>query len=104
MFRWYRHSTICIVHLAQSGNIDDILHDEWTTRGWTLQELLAPYRIKIFNKHWVPMAGGENDIRWEVTELTKILERATGVPHDALRRKFKPSTSKVDERMTWAAR
>lgn len=42
MFRWYRDSTICIVHLAKSTTIEDILHDEWTARGWTLQELLAP--------------------------------------------------------------
>jgi hypothetical protein len=104
MFRWYRNSTICIVHLAQSESVGDILHDEWTTRGWTLQELLAPYRIKFFNKHWVLMAGGDNDIKWEETELGKILERATGVPHDALRRKFVPSPSKVDERMSWAAK
>jgi hypothetical protein len=104
MFRWYRNSTVCIVYLGQSEKVNDILHDEWTTRGWTLQELLAPYRIKFFNKYWVPLVGGENDIKWEETELSKTLERATGVPHDALRRKFKPSPSKVDERMTWAAR
>ncbi|KAG2147415.1 uncharacterized protein EDB93DRAFT_1337362 [Suillus bovinus] len=64
MFRWYRNSYICIVHLAQSMIVEDILDDEWTTRGWTLQELLAPCLIKFFNKR----------------------------------------PSKVDERMTWAAR
>ncbi|KAG0708438.1 hypothetical protein DFH29DRAFT_892514 [Suillus ampliporus] len=46
MFRWYRNSYICIVHLAQSMTIEDMLDDEWTTRGWTFQELLAPGLIK----------------------------------------------------------
>jgi hypothetical protein len=104
MFRWYRNSTICIVHLAQSENVDDISQDEWTSRGWTLQELLAPYRIKFFNKHWVPLKSGGNDIEWEINEVMTTLSKVTGIPIDTLRRKFKPSPSKVDERMTWAAR
>lgn len=101
MFRWYRNSYICIVHLAQSMIIEDILHDEWTMRGWTLQELLAPCFIKFFNKHWISMV--DDDKPWQEEQLMKVLGRATGIPQDDLRR-FYPSPSKVDERMTWAAR
>ncbi|OAX36716.1 hypothetical protein K503DRAFT_824140 [Rhizopogon vinicolor AM-OR11-026] len=56
MFRWYANSHICITHLAQSETIEDIMDDEWAERGWTLQELLAPGRIRL----------------------------ATDIPHDAL--------------------
>ncbi|KAJ8596144.1 hypothetical protein M405DRAFT_805851 [Rhizopogon salebrosus TDB-379] len=103
MFRWYANSQICIVHLAQSETIDDIMADEWTERGWTLQELLAPSRIRLFNKHWMPMTGDENDKNWKETEVMKMLSRATGIPRRDLST-FIPGPEKVDERMTWAAR
>ncbi|KAG1756008.1 hypothetical protein EDB19DRAFT_446368 [Suillus lakei] len=105
MFRWYRHSAICIVHLAESNNIKDILRDEWTRRGWTLQELLAPLCIKFFKKDWTPMTHDPNDKRKKRdTELMKTLVRATAIPVDNIYREFTPSSSKVDERMAWAAK
>lgn len=105
MFRWYRNSTICIVHLAKSTTIEDILHDEWTARGWTLQELLAPFAIKFFNKHWKPMTNDENDKRTEATtRILQILETATGIPRHEIYWQFTPGPVKVDERMAWAAR
>ncbi|OJA09063.1 hypothetical protein AZE42_11495 [Rhizopogon vesiculosus] len=103
MFRWYRNSEICIVHLAQSETIENIVDDEWTERGWTLQELLAPYMIKLFNKHWMPMTGDGNDKSDEETKIMKTLERATGI-HPLALMLFRPGPVKVDERMTWAAR
>ena len=103
MFRWYRNSDICIVHLAQSETIEDIVDDEWKERGWTLQELLAPYVIKFFNKHWMPMTGHVNDKSGEETEVMKTLQSATGIhPHALVF--FRPGPVKVDERMAWAAR
>ncbi|OAX39456.1 hypothetical protein K503DRAFT_84491 [Rhizopogon vinicolor AM-OR11-026] len=103
MFRWYENSAICIIHLAQSETIVDIMGNEWTERGWTLQELLAPHQIKFFNKHWMPMTGDVSDKSWKDTEVMKILERATGIPlHDL--REYHPGPVRVDERMSWAAR
>ncbi|KAJ8585780.1 hypothetical protein M405DRAFT_935811 [Rhizopogon salebrosus TDB-379] len=84
MYRWYFNSDICIIHLAQSETIEDILYDEWTKRGWTLQELLAPVNIKK-------------------TEVMTILSLATGIPHGDLW-VFRPGQVRVDERMAWAAR
>ncbi|OAX36057.1 hypothetical protein K503DRAFT_744950 [Rhizopogon vinicolor AM-OR11-026] len=103
MFRWYKNSTVCIVHLAQSETIGDIPDDEWTQRGWTLQELLASRKIKLFNQRWKPMTGDTNDKSRRGTELMKTLEAATGIPLDSLL-KFRPGPVRVDERMTWAAR
>jgi hypothetical protein len=103
MFRWYRNSEICIVHLAHSESIEDMTGDEWMERGWTLQELLAPESIKFFNKHWMPMTADGNDKSKSETEVMKTLETATGIPLDDLWR-FSPSPVRVDERMTWAAR
>jgi len=102
MFQWYRNSHICIIHLAQSETIQDIKSDTWMKRGWTLQELLAPYRIKLYNRRWVPMTDDENDKSQEGTEVMKALEEATGIHPDYLL-KFMPGPVKVDERMAWAA-
>lgn len=64
MLRWYRNATICIVHLADSLDVQNMKHEVWITRGWTLQELLASLSIKFFGKDWEPLchAGLPNDI------------------------------------------
>ncbi|OAX39850.1 hypothetical protein K503DRAFT_673387, partial [Rhizopogon vinicolor AM-OR11-026] len=102
MFRWYKNSAICIVHLAQSMTIEDIMDDEWTTRGWTLQELLAPDKIKFFNEDWMSMTDRRNDKSYLKTDIMEILERATGIPHHNIFR-FSPGPHQVDTRMAWAA-
>ncbi|OJA18945.1 hypothetical protein AZE42_10106 [Rhizopogon vesiculosus] len=103
MSRWYYNSYICIVHLAESETIEDIMRDEWIRRGWTLQELLAPVYIKFFNKHWMHMTRDANDKSSKKTEIMKTLERATGIPHKELQ-KFQPGPVRVDERMMWASK
>ncbi|KAG2040917.1 heterokaryon incompatibility protein-domain-containing protein [Suillus americanus] len=103
MFRWYSNSAICIVHLAQSETIEHITDDEWMKRGWTLQELLAPDQIKLFNMHWIPMTDDRNDKSIRRTEVMKTLGRTTGISHDDLCG-FRPGTSEVDKQMTWAAK
>ncbi|KAG1723757.1 heterokaryon incompatibility protein-domain-containing protein, partial [Suillus lakei] len=108
MFRWYENSAICIVHLAQSGNIKDIRKDEWIRRGWTLQELLAPRKIKFFNARWMPMTHDENDKAPSMeidgsSDILRALEKATGIPSDALTSDLGEYPMRVDERMAWAA-
>jgi hypothetical protein len=80
----------------------DVEHDEWFTRGWTLQELLASKRIKFFYKHWTPLMEDEDDKNMEPTEVMETLERATHIPFDDLF--FTPDPIRVDKRITWAAR
>jgi len=65
MFEWYSHAFICIVHLAETeGRLDASLEgkDNWFTRGWTLQELLAPRRMKFYGKDWTPLLPRRFDI------------------------------------------
>ncbi|KAF4584844.1 hypothetical protein EYR40_001660 [Pleurotus pulmonarius] len=51
MYNWYKNSKLCIVYLGDSGP-NELEGDPWFTRGWTLQELLAPRRLKFFCKDW----------------------------------------------------
>ena len=58
MFKWYRNSAICIIHLGStSKGAVRIKYDPWFSRGWTLQELLAPRRAKFYDEDWLPFTG-----------------------------------------------
>ncbi|KAF9472756.1 hypothetical protein BDN70DRAFT_818194, partial [Pholiota conissans] len=52
MYKWYHGSDVCIAYLGESQFISDIHRDTWFTRGWTLQELVAPAVIKFCNRDW----------------------------------------------------
>ncbi|KAF9482042.1 hypothetical protein BDN70DRAFT_991402 [Pholiota conissans] len=53
MYKWYQSSNVCIVYLSETSTIPEIHRDAWFTRGWTLQELLAPNVIKFYNMNWM---------------------------------------------------
>ncbi|KAG2031992.1 hypothetical protein BDR03DRAFT_78962 [Suillus americanus] len=55
--RWYCNGHVCIVYLylAQSASVEDCDNDDWCVRGWMLQEMLAPLRIKFFRRGWQPL-------------------------------------------------
>jgi Heterokaryon incompatibility protein (HET) len=64
MFCWYRNAAICYVYLADvsrlaldaDGKPSQLLWESsfrksrWFTRGWTLQELVAPASVELFSK------------------------------------------------------
>ncbi|KAF7436148.1 hypothetical protein PC9H_002974 [Pleurotus ostreatus] len=53
MFTWYRHAYVCVIYLMSSSST--ISKDPWSTRGWTLQELLAAERVICFTSDWRPV-------------------------------------------------
>jgi len=61
MFAWYRNSDVCIAYLAETTDLLDCPSDRWFTRGWILQEILAPHRLKFYNKDWYPLTNFLND-------------------------------------------
>lgn len=64
MFRWYQRASRCYVYLSDVQVPDDVtdvqIHriawedafrrTRWFSRGWTLQELLAPATVEFFSK------------------------------------------------------
>ncbi|TFK43964.1 hypothetical protein BDQ12DRAFT_752979 [Crucibulum laeve] len=102
MFRWYRNSTICIAYLAASQNVETLAEDVWFTRGWTLQELLAPLRIKFYGKDWARLTEAANDL--EHIEILQQIEKATTISIPFLQyHQFEPGPINIAERMGWAA-
>ena len=83
MFNWYRNSKICIVHLANTTYLLDLRQDPWFTRGWTLQELLGPKRVKFFTKSWQHLTfdsiNNNKDFNFKVP-LWEIISFITRIP------------------------
>lgn len=61
MYKYYKNSEICYAYLSDvpSWDQDDPSRFEesfkmsrWYTRGWTLQELLAPRHIEFYANNW----------------------------------------------------
>ncbi|KAI5981313.1 heterokaryon incompatibility protein-domain-containing protein, partial [Pisolithus albus] len=52
MFAWYRQSALTIVYLSDVPDTGSIGSSEWFSRGWTLQELLAPRTVLFYTRNW----------------------------------------------------
>lgn len=59
MYRWYQRSSRCFVYLSDVSPGDNPFDrnsafrgSRWFTRGWTLQELLAPRTIYFYDNSW----------------------------------------------------
>ncbi|KAJ4287386.1 hypothetical protein N0V90_012785 [Kalmusia sp. IMI 367209] len=99
MFRWYKRAEKCYIYLSDVQILGDwkqaFRRSRWFTRGWTLQELLAPSTIDFFSKEgkWL---GDKTSLEQEIYEITKI-------PIEALRGQELTEFS-VEERMSWMAK
>jgi hypothetical protein len=104
MFRWYRKAAQCYVYLSdvsidgqhgQSNLAWTVAFKEsrWLTRGWTLQELIAPTLVDFFSS--------EGERFGNKLTLEHIIHEITGIAASALRGDALSNFS-IDERMSWA--
>ncbi|KAF2792879.1 HET-domain-containing protein [Melanomma pulvis-pyrius CBS 109.77] len=105
MYRWYRSSAFCAVFLADATPIPinmplsqyftgALRESRWITRGWTLQELIAPRYISFYDRDWSFICDKE--------EVIPALESVTGIPSNVLRGEGLTDES-VAQRFSWAA-
>jgi len=106
MFRWYHKAARCYVYLSdvsinptQNNDQPEVLWEpnfrtsRWFTRGWTLQELLAPVSVEFFSQEGARL-GDKRSLERQVHEIT-------GIPIPALQG-TPLSQFGVDERLGWA--
>ncbi|KAK7178572.1 hypothetical protein PSPO01_15389 [Paraphaeosphaeria sporulosa] len=91
MFRWYERATKCYVYLSDVSVPDEVIdarafrrsweqsfrRSRWFTRGWTLQELLAPPSVEFFSHN--------NKYLDNRVSLEQEIQDVTGIPATALR-------------------
>lgn len=104
MFGWYKNAFVCYAYLADveprpSGALTEDYRSQfrlsrWFTRGWTLQELLAPPHVVFFAKDWSKIAN-----RYDVADE---ISTATGIPEEYLVNWRTPvASASVARRMSW---
>ncbi|KAG9198594.1 hypothetical protein G6514_009770 [Epicoccum nigrum] len=85
MFRWYQKATKCYVYLSdisarkrKFGDTDvdfawkpAFTSSRWFTRGWTLQELVAPRVVEFFSRDWHKL-GDRLSLKTRIHEVTTI--------------------------------
>jgi hypothetical protein len=99
MYQWYRNSAVCYAYLSDvrpettykisdatdipahedPSTIAQIKESKWWTKGWTLQELIAPRIIKFF---------GSGSYRWieigDKSTLLDLIVQRSGIHRDIL--------------------
>ncbi|KAI0470750.1 HET-domain-containing protein [Xylariaceae sp. FL0804] len=109
MYEWYAQSAVCYVFLEDV----DILEDEdweenpwqdrseyfrnarWCTRGWTLQEVIAPDRVKFFDLSWKSIGPKRH--------LAEGISLHTQIPAELLRGTKQLQHYCAAQKMSWAA-
>ncbi|KAH6617367.1 heterokaryon incompatibility protein-domain-containing protein [Chaetomium tenue] len=101
MFAWYRDAEVCYVFLSdlEPGQRSDLERDlpgcRWFTRGWTLQELVAPRKVLFFDREW-NYRGSKEELAWQISKITNI-------PVMVLNHQAELGDFAVARRMSWAA-
>jgi len=86
MFRWYQAAQVCYAYLSDVPKSQRWLDhwitgspfrkSKWFTRGWTLQELLAPETVIFFDDGWLEI-GTKSSMETLITSITGIDELHT---------------------------
>jgi hypothetical protein len=93
MFRWYRDAARCYVFLTDVSTVSELGRSRWFTRGWTLQELIAPKIVEFFSFTGGRL-GDKGSLENQIHDVTKIkIPALRGAPL---------SDFPVHIRMSWA--
>ncbi|KAI0095810.1 heterokaryon incompatibility protein-domain-containing protein [Nemania sp. FL0031] len=109
MFRWYKNAEKCYVYLSDVPRTNTPIvtssfvsrprtwepafrASRWFTRGWTLQELLAPQIVEFISSDGVKLG--------DKVSLEDEIHQITGIDHNALRGSDLSEFS-FEKRMSW---
>lgn len=102
MYEWYCRAETCnaypqdVQHPSNSADFERQLKcSEWFTRGWTLQDLLAPSMVVFFDQSWAEIGTKRT--------LGSILSTITGIEECVLDGDVNLRNRSIAQRMSWAA-
>ncbi|KAJ3580135.1 hypothetical protein NPX13_g429 [Xylaria arbuscula] len=103
MYRWYKESDVCYAFLSDVSEAgfecspsDEMERSRWFTRGWTLQELLAPDKVEFYSSNWQRIGNKRDD------DICSIIADITKIDESVLRGKDIFDIS-IARRMYWAS-
>ena len=111
MYRWYGQAEVCYAYLSDvpvrgqlrvpdsvENGVSEMAFSSsrWFTRGWTLQELIAPSSVIFFNSEW-----GELGTK---SSLREVICRITGIQCGILLGDDGLGSVSVAQRMSWASK
>ncbi|KAK4445870.1 heterokaryon incompatibility protein-domain-containing protein [Podospora aff. communis PSN243] len=118
MFEWYRAADVCFCLLSDfqpgSSPDEDLEKCRWFTRGWTLQELIAPDVLVFFDSSWTAcgsMRLRKSHAKWPLQyhedsyeiDLSGRVSDITGVPLSVLSSVSVLHSTPAVEIMSWAS-
>ena len=99
MYKWYRRAEVCFAYLVDfqdsdpSKEVPTFTQSKWFTRGWTLQELVAPKNVMFFDRRWRYIGDRES--------LQPLLTNRTKIRRDFLLSSDDIGRASVSQRMSW---
>ena len=100
MFRWYREARVCYAYLVDvaivtndQSAMESFCGSRWFTRGWTLQELLAPEHMTFYDHDWTEIGTKQS--------LQSQILKATGINEEHINNH---SNASAAQKMSWASR
>jgi hypothetical protein len=106
MFQWYAKADVCYAYLddvspgeashpARPRIGQGFFSSQWFTRGWTLQELIAPAVVLFVSDNW--------SILGTKTSLVGHIQTITGIDADVLLHRTELNNISIARRFSWAA-
>jgi len=102
MFRWYQRAEVCYAFLADVTSDEDpqmegsaFRRSRWFTRGWTLQELIAPAQVIFLGSDW-------EEIGTKLS-LMILVSGITGIGLEALDGNLGLNCWSAAQKMSWAS-
>ncbi|ERF76508.1 hypothetical protein EPUS_06171 [Endocarpon pusillum Z07020] len=106
MYIWYERAVVCYAYLfdvhhltlyeeEEEGFETALRRSRWFTRGWCLQELLAPRTVVFFSSEWTKIGTKAS--------IAKLIASITSIDVDYLTGLQPIRSASVAKKMSWAA-
>jgi len=104
MYMWYKNAKVCYAYLADvepllKTSLSPLAQFEksrWFTRGWTLQELIAPAKVEFFAGNWSRFGTK--------AKLHSALSQVTGIDEGTLTGGRDLREVSIAKKMSWASK
>ncbi|KAK1580676.1 LOW QUALITY PROTEIN: uncharacterized protein LY79DRAFT_651327 [Colletotrichum navitas] len=105
MYRWYQKAAVCYAYLSDVVDAEDpflenssFRRSRWFTRGWTLQELIAPKTVEFYACNWSYIGRKSSE-----SSLCELVAKITGIHLQVLVGTTSLADVSVANKMRWAA-